>query len=76
MIAVIVADADEFHLLRSYFQLRELVDHGDFGSYCACAYGLTGIPHHVIVAVLYEIAAVDELQLEFGIRKRCRRSEC
>src|SRR5262249_29064646 len=70
VIGMEVADADELHLLGRDLQLREQIRGADLGSNGTSSRRLSRVPHHIVVAVLDEIAAVDELELDarVGIR--------
>src|SRR4029079_19117038 len=63
VVAMEVADADELDLLWLDVELRELVDDARLRAGVRRARRKTGVPQHVIVAMLDDVAAVDELDL-------------
>ena len=63
MVAVIMADADVLDLLGLEIDLRQLIDQAHLGGHVGGGHGMAGIPQQVVVAVLDEVAAVDELEL-------------
>src|SRR5437773_1873669 len=64
MVAVEVADADVFHLLRLHLHLGEALDDADLRCVRVRARRETGVPDHVLVAVLDQVAAERESQRE------------
>ena len=62
-----MADADVLDLLGLEIDLRQLVDQAHLGRDVGRGHGIAGIPQQVVVAVLDEIAAVDELKLQVAI---------
>ena len=60
MVGVEVADADELDLVGRELELRELVDHAHLGRDGTGAHRMAGVPKHVIVAVLDQVAREDE----------------
>jgi hypothetical protein len=69
VVRVVVADADEPHLLGLDVQLRELVDDADLRCDGARAHRVPGVPQQVVVAVPDEVAAVDEGHLQADVRE-------
>ena len=68
MVGVEVADADELHLLGLYLDLRHVIGDAGLRRVRIGAGREAGVPHHVVVAVLDQVAAERESQLQ--IRKR------
>jgi len=60
MVSMEVADADELDLLRFELELRQLVDDTDLGCWRAGTHRVTGVPEHVVLAMLDEVAAEGE----------------
>jgi hypothetical protein len=73
VVAVIVADADKLDVLGLELQLAQKVHEADFRRNVGRVHGMTGVPHHVVIAVLDQVAAVDDLELQavevIGVRK-------
>src|SRR5580765_4260106 len=72
MVAVKVADADVLDLLGRNLDLLQAIDDADgrrVGTRARCE---AGVPHHVFVAVLDQVAAERERQLEILVRERVR----
>src|SRR5215467_5595377 len=67
VIGVIVADADIGNLLRLEIDLRQQIDEAHLRRDVGLIHGVAGVPQQILVAVLDEIAAVDELKLEVAI---------
>src|SRR3954451_17894819 len=72
MVGMVVADANVFDLIRLDADLGQLIDYACLWRNIGRHHGMTGIPQHILVAVLDEIAAEHELNLEVreGIRIR------
>ena len=72
MVGMIVADAHIFDLIGLDVDLGQLIDHADLWRNIGCRHRMTGIPQHIFVAVLDDIATEDELNLQAreGIRIR------
>src|SRR5262245_38980966 len=67
MIAMIVADADVLDLLGLEVELSQEVDQARLRRGRAGAHRVAGVPDHVLIAMLDEIAAEDQLQLQVTI---------
>jgi len=63
-----MADADVFDLISLNADLLQLVDDAHLRRHIRRRHGMAGVPEQIIVTVLDQIAAVDELQLEISIR--------
>ena len=72
MVGMIVADAHIFDLIGLDVDLGQLIDHADLWRNIGCRHRMTGIPQHIFIAVLDDIATEDELNLQAreGIRIR------
>jgi len=68
VIGVIMADADKCNLLGLELDLRQLIDHANLRRHIGSGHGMTGIPQQILVAVLDEIATVNELKFQIAIR--------
>ena len=49
-------------------ELRELIDDAHLRRHVGRGHGVAGVPQQIIVAMLDEIAAVNELQAQLGVR--------
>jgi hypothetical protein len=67
VVGVIMADADESNLLGLDVELRQLVDDAHLRRHVGGGHGVTGIPQQVLVAMLDQIAAVDELKFQVAV---------
>ena len=67
MVGVIVADADIFDLLGLDADLRELIDQTHLRRHVGRRHGVAGVPQQIVVIVLDEIAAIDELKLQIAV---------
>jgi hypothetical protein len=67
VIGVIVADPDIFDLLGLHADLCQLIDHAFLRRDIRRRHSVPRIPQQVVVAMLDQIAAVDELQLQVAI---------
>src|SRR6185295_1862379 len=70
MVAVKVADADVLDLLGRNAELFQAIYDADFRRVGIRAGGEAGVPHHIFVAVLDQVAAERERQLEILVRER------
>jgi hypothetical protein len=70
MVAVKVADADVLDLVGCDLELLQAIHDADFRRVGIRARGEAGVPHHVVVAVLDQIAAEPERQLEVLVGER------
>jgi hypothetical protein len=64
---MIVADADIFDLIGLEVERCELIDDAHFRRDIWRGHGVAGVPQQIVVAVLDEIAAVNELELQVAI---------
>lgn len=70
MVGMEVANADELDLLRFEFELRQLVDDTDLGGWRAGTHRVTSVPEHVVLAMLYEVAAEGERKFLTRVSER------
>src|SRR5205814_3138413 len=68
VVSVIVTDADVLDLVRRELELRQQVDEARLGRRRRRADWVARVPYHVVVAVLDQIAAEGELDLQAGER--------
>ncbi|HEV7599866.1 MAG TPA: GrpB family protein [Bradyrhizobium sp.] len=62
-----MADADIFDLIGCKFELPQKIDQAQLRRDVGRRHRVTGVPQHVFVAMLDEIAAEDKLQLQVAI---------
>ena len=67
VVGVIVADADVFDLLGLDVELRQLIDDAHLRRDVGRRHGVAGVPQQIIVVVLDQIAAEDELKLQIAV---------
>src|SRR5215831_15287614 len=64
MVGMIVADSDIFDLIGLNVDLGQLIDHAHLWCNIGRRHGMTGIPQHILVTMLDEVATEDELNLQ------------
>ena len=67
-----MADADKFDLLGLDVDLGEVIDQARLRCDVRRRHGVAGIPQHILIAMLDEIATEDELNFQVAIGKRIR----
>ena len=67
VIGVIMADADIFDLLGLDVDLRQQIDQAHLRRDIGRGHGVAGVPQQIVVAMLDEIAAEDELKFQIAI---------
>ena len=70
VVGVVVADADILHLVGRDLELRELVGKAHLRCVRVRAWHKAGVPHHVFVAVLDDVAAIGEGSLHVLVGER------